>query len=101
MPLAEMLRCAHGPGSRTLVASGRPSAGTVMGRTARSDLVGVVAAELDPAVADLGDGAVPLAGRLAVRELGQVLQGLDRPLGLLDLLEQPLPDQRGDAGEDQ
>ena len=38
MPLAEMLRWVHGPGSRTLVASGGPSGGTVT-RSAGSDRV--------------------------------------------------------------
>ena len=54
----------------------------------------------DLAVADRRDGAVPLARRLAVQHLGQVAQRLDGPLGLLDLLDEPAADQRGEAGDD-
>src|SRR4051812_17421646 len=92
MPFAEMLRWFHGPGSRTLVASGGPSDATVTG----SERVGFRALAPNVAVADLGDGAVPITGRLAAGHLGEVAQGLQRALGLLDLLDEPSPDQCGD-----
>ena len=88
-----------GPGSRTLVASGGPSGGDGhRSAVGRSDDV-VVAAQLDLAVGHLGDVAVALARRLAVQHLGQVAQRLDGALGLLDLLDVPAPDQRGEAGD--
>jgi hypothetical protein len=68
--LAEASRWIQGPGSRTLVASGRSS-------------------------------AAALAGLLAVHDVGQLAQRLQRALGLVDALDHPQADQRREAGDEQ
>src|SRR3954470_5308818 len=98
-PLAEMSRCVHGPGSRTLVASGRPPGRTVT-RRCRSDGGGLAAAQRDPPVAHRGPLTVAFTRRLPVDDLGQVAEGLDGPFRLLDLLH-PADAEEGSEGREQ
>src|SRR5829696_6126660 len=96
-PLAETSRCAQGPGSRTLVASGCPSWGSVMQGSAQA---GVRVLADDLAVPDDGQVVLPLTGCLAAGQVGQVRQRLDGLLRLLDLLHLPVADEPGDRGDE-